>query len=202
MRVQEALTAEGQTGQAGSESIGTDDSGTDGSGTVSADSGACGGADSAGGIETDARGSCGVSDDDGGDGAVVQGPGRPRPRGAPGVAASVEAVPACSVARSAAGSAPAPRRHNGGRAAMSGPAGSVAGGPVQTAGGTSSQAAQRSKSRPAMSNNAFLSAAVALGQGSVDDVRELEDFVVADPDRDYLALLTQRYFNPSESESD
>lgn len=202
--VQEALAAEGQPGQAGSESIGTESS-TDDSSTVSADSDACDGADSAGGIETDARGSCGVSDDDGGDGAaVVQ--ERPRQRAASRAAGAAAAVPACSVARSAAGSAlpsaAAAWRHNSVQAAMSGPAGSVGGAPAQTAGGTSSQVAQRSKSRPAMSNNAFLSAAVALGQGSVDDVRELEDFVVADPDRDYLSLLTQRYLNPSESESE
>lgn len=216
MRVQEALTAEGQTGQAGSVSIGTQSAAAQMTAAqmtaaqmavaLSARAAARAMARTAlvawtrtqdGGGAVSAAGtalSCGVPRSRGRMGLPVW------QHGAPGVASAAAAVPACSVAQSAAGSAPARRRHNGVRAAMSEPAAIVAGGPAQTAVRPSSQAAQRSKSSLAKSNNAFLRAAVALGQASVDDVRELEDFVVADPERDHMSLLTQQCFDPSESE--
>ena len=43
--------------------------------------------------------------------------------------------------------------------------------------------------------NPWLSAAVAVGEGSVDDAMALADFVVAQPDRDYDSLLRSRYWS-------
>lgn len=43
-------------------------------------------------------------------------------------------------------------------------------------------------------DNPWLSAAVAVGEGSVDDAMALADFVVALPDRDYDSLLRSRYW--------
>lgn len=75
------------------------------------------------------------------------------------------------------------------------------GGAAAPVGGGSSRSCSRVRqNRPAVSSNVFLNAAMALGQGSMDDVQALEDFVVAGPQRLYVWLMLRRYETDSESD--
>lgn len=175
---------EGESVGGASDDVCTTASSGDASGDEQSSSGGCGG--------TGAHGSCGVSEGDEEDeGAVVR--GAEAPFGSEALRRASDAGRACSVAQSAVGRLAQPPPRGVGTPAASQVGGSVGGAPT-SGGGSSSLARRRARlGRPAVSANAFLNAAVALGQGSLEDVRELEDFVVAEPDRDYHELLQQRY---------
>lgn len=51
-------------------------------------------------------------------------------------------------------------------------------------------------------HNPWLSAAVAVGEGSLEDAMALEDFVVAQEERDYDSLLRSRYWSKMNPGSD
>lgn len=62
--------------------------------------------------------------------------------------------------------------------------------------GQSKSSSKKSRSaRAEKIGNSWLSAAVAVGEGSVDDALALADFVVAQPERDYDSLLRSRYWS-------
>jgi hypothetical protein len=62
----------------------------------------------------------------------------------------------------------------------------------------SRSSSKKSKSKRAAEaeklDNAWLRAAVAVGEGTLEDAMELADFVVAQPERDYDSLLRSRYW--------
>eukprot|EP00892_Ulva_mutabilis_P009333 jgi/Ulvmu1/6772/UM030_0110.1 len=181
---------EGESLNSESEDIsGTSGSGDDGDGS---------GDDGADGVG--AHGSCAVSAAEDPAAARSAQRGAAQPRRTDRASAGGAAMPTCSVARSAAGCQPSRPQRGAVVPTASMGAGSVAGGAAASVGGRSSKSQRRvRKNRPAVSSNAFLNAAMALGQGSMDDVEALEDFVVADPERDYVSLMLHRYETDSES---